>query len=56
MTHFLHNIYALHLSGNNCMFYIPNLNSLVPMSTWLGTKGKPKVPTRSEATVGEFQR
>ena len=40
--------YALCSSGNN-------LNSLVSMSVWPGTEGKRKVPTRSEATVGEYQ-
>ena len=35
------------------MFYVPSFNSLIPMSTWPGTKGKCAVPTRSEATVGE---
>ena len=29
--------------------------NLVPMSTWPGTEGKRKVPTRSGATVGEFE-
>ena len=46
--------YALHSSGNYWKFYISNLNSLVSTSTWPGTKGKRKVLTRSEATVGEF--
>ena len=35
------------------MFYVPNLASLLPMH---GTEGKRKVPTRSEGTVGEFER
>ena len=48
--------YELRLKGNNCVFYVPNLTSLVPTSIWPGTKGKHKVPTRSEATVGEFER
>ena len=48
--------YALRLNGNNCVFYVPNLASLVPNSIWPGTEGKRKVPTRSEATVGEFER
>ena len=40
------------LSRNNCMFYVPNLNSLIPMATRPGTEGKAKVPTRSKVTVG----
>ena len=48
--------YALRLNGNNCVFYVPNLASLVPKSIWPGTEGKRKLPTRSEATVGEFER
>ena len=35
------------------MFSIPSLNSLVPTSIW---PGKRKVPMRSEATIGEFER
>ena len=31
--------YALHSSGNN---YILNLNSLIPMSTYPGSEGKPR--------------
>ena len=27
-------MYALCLNGNNCVFYIPNLSSLVPKSIW----------------------
>ena len=38
------------------MFYVPNLASLVPTSIWPGTEGNRKLPTRSEATVGEFER
>ena len=38
------------------MFYVANLASLAPKSIWPGTEGKRKVPTRSEATVGEFER
>ena len=38
------------------VFYIPNLYSLIPMSTWPGTEGKPTVPTRSKATLGEIER
>ena len=48
--------YALCLNGNNCVFYIPNLASLVPKSIWPGTEGKRKLPTRCEAPVGEFER
>ena len=45
--------YVLCLNGNNCMFYVPNL---VPKSIWPGTEGKRKLPMRSEATVGQFER
>ena len=38
------------------MVYVPNLASLVPTSIWPETEGKRKVPTRNEATVGEFER
>ena len=48
--------YAQRLNGDNCVFYVPNLASLVPTSTWPGTEGNRKLPTRSEATVGEFER
>ena len=48
--------YALRSNGNNCVFYVPNLTSLVAKSIWPGTEGKRKLPTRSEATVGEFER
>ena len=48
--------YAQRLNGDNCMFYVPNLASLVPTSVWPGTEGNRKLPTRSEATVGEFER
>ena len=48
-------MYALRLNGNNCVFYVPNLANLVPKPIWPGTEGKRKVPTRSEATVGEFE-
>ena len=41
---------CVHLSG---VFYIPNLNSLVPTSTWLWEQ---IVPTRSEARVGYIER
>ena len=54
-THFLPHDYALRLNGKKCVFYVPNLYSLVPTLIWPGTKGKRKVPTRSEATVGEFE-
>ena len=43
--------YALRLNGNNCVFYVPNLASLVPKSIWPGCK----VPTRNEATVGSLK-
>ena len=46
---------TLHSSGSTNV-YSPNLKSLVPASTWSGTKDIPKVPTRSEATVWEFDR
>ena len=51
--------YALRLNENNCVTYVPNLASFVPKPTkpiWPGTEGKRKLPTRSEATVGEFER
>ena len=49
--------YALCLNGNNCVFYVPNLASLVPKSIiWPGTEGKRKLPTRCEATVDQFER
>ena len=48
--------YALGLNGKNCVFYVPNLASLVPKLIWPGTEGKLKLPMRSEATVGEFER
>ena len=48
--------YALRLNGNNCVFHVPNLASFVPKSIWPGTEGKRKLPMRSEATTGEFER
>ena len=45
--------YTQCLNGDNCVFYVPNLASLVPTSIWPGTEGNRKLPTRSEATVGE---
>ena len=31
--------YVLRLNGNNCVFYVPNLASLIPKSIWPGTEG-----------------
>ena len=39
--------------GNICVFYVPNLTSLVPKSIWPGTEGKRKLSTPSESTVGK---
>ena len=42
--------YTLRLNGNNCVFYVPK--SII--MAW--DRGKSKLPTRSEAAVGEFER
>ena len=47
---------SVHMTTHCARIAIPNLNNLVPMSIWPGTKGKCEVPVRSEATVGEFEK
>ena len=40
---------------NKLCVYVPNLASLIPKSIW-PAEGNRNLPTRSEATVGEFER
>ena len=47
--------YALPLNGNNCVFYIPNLASLVPKSLWPGTEGNRNCQREVKLQLGSLK-